>query len=57
MQAGVVEPAQQLGDFVALEFLVLFEVEEQVVLVGLLRQVVQVGLDHVHDPGQRPFIA
>ncbi|MNI99658.1 hypothetical protein D3C73_1587900 [compost metagenome] len=53
----MVEPAQQLGDFVALEFLVLFEVEEQVVLVGLLRQVVQVGLDHVHDPGQRPFIA
>ncbi|MMZ68099.1 hypothetical protein D1872_307490 [compost metagenome] len=42
VQARVVQPAQQLRDLAALEFLVLLEVEEQVVLVCLLREVVQV---------------
>ncbi|MCY1244607.1 hypothetical protein D9M72_576950 [compost metagenome] len=57
VQARVVQPAQQLRDLAALEFLVLLEVEEQVVFVCLLREVVQVRLDHVHDPRQRPFVA
>ncbi|MCY1249274.1 hypothetical protein D9M72_627930 [compost metagenome] len=42
VQARVVQPVQQLRDFGALEFFMLFEVEEQVVLVCLLRDVVQV---------------
>ncbi|MNW68299.1 hypothetical protein D3C74_470320 [compost metagenome] len=42
VQARVVQPAQQLRDLAALEFLVLLEVEEQVVFVCLLREVVQV---------------
>ncbi|MOA14849.1 hypothetical protein D3C78_1349770 [compost metagenome] len=42
VQARVVQPVQQLRDFGALEFFMLFEVEEQVVLVCLLREVVQV---------------
>ncbi|MNP52399.1 hypothetical protein D3C76_1467930 [compost metagenome] len=57
MQARVVEAGQQLRDLGALELFMLLEVEVQVVLVGLLREVVQVRLDHVHDPRQRPFVA
>ncbi|MNK81871.1 hypothetical protein D3C87_1016310 [compost metagenome] len=42
VQARVVQTAQQLRDLAALEFFMLLEVEEQVVLVCLLREVVQV---------------
>ncbi|MNG41514.1 hypothetical protein D3C84_1307360 [compost metagenome] len=57
MQPRVVEVVQQLCDFCALEFFVLLEVEVQVMLVSLLREVVQVRFDHVHDPGKRAFVA
>ncbi|MNH10318.1 hypothetical protein D3C79_697930 [compost metagenome] len=56
MQARVVETVEQLRDFAALEFFMLLEVKVQIVGVGLLREVMQVGLDHVHDPRQRALV-
>ncbi|MNG18836.1 hypothetical protein D3C76_1541320 [compost metagenome] len=53
----MVEAGQQLRDLVALELFMLLEVEVQIVLVGLLREVVQVGFDHVHHLRQRALVA
>ncbi|MNN84850.1 hypothetical protein D3C81_2020580 [compost metagenome] len=57
MQARVLQAVEQFGDFEALEFFMLLEVEVQVVQVCLLRQVAQVGLDEVHDPRKVAFVA
>ncbi|MNJ53862.1 hypothetical protein D3C77_492760 [compost metagenome] len=57
MQARMVGLTQQLGDFIALEFFVLLEIEIQVVEVSLLGEVQQVAADSVHDLRQRAFIA
>ncbi len=53
----MVEAVEQLRDLVALELFMLFEVEVQVVLIRLLREVAQIGFDQVHDPRQRSLVA
>ncbi|MNE69922.1 hypothetical protein D3C80_1656790 [compost metagenome] len=57
IQPRVADAAQQRGDLVALQFLVLLEVEVQVVLVSQPRQAPQVILDQVHDPRQVSLVA
>ncbi|MCY1217524.1 hypothetical protein D9M72_294400 [compost metagenome] len=56
IQPWVAHPAEQGGDLVALEFLVLFEVEVEVVLVGQPRQAPQVVFDQVHHAREVPLV-